>query len=254
MSSCEGRDIETYCRTYMNDYGFEATMVKYRHRLVLERLRAKSPRTVIEVGCGSEWLYNKYLKTSGPVDSWVIVEPSEVFANMARDARLPNAIVINRTLEGVENEIYEATGKKSVDFIICSSVLHEVIDAAALLAKAAAFMDKKTILHVNVPNATSFHRQLARAMGLIRDLDELSERNQDLLQHRVYDIQMLTRQLEFFGFCVQETGGILVKPFTHKQMVEISGVLSESVLDGLDTLARKNPTWASEIFVDCVIA
>jgi SAM-dependent methyltransferase len=250
------RDIEHYCRTYMDNYGFESTMVKYRHRLVLERMQARKPRTVLEIGCGAELLYEQYHKSFGSVGAWIIVEPSEVFANVARAIDLPKTIVINRTLESVENEIQDAMGEGTVDFIVCSSLLHEVIDVGALLEKMIAFMDKRTMLHVNVPNAMSFHRQLARAMGFIRDLHELTARDQALLQHvrRVYDKQMLVRQLEHFGLRVLDTGGILVKPFAHKQMEAISGVLSEAVLDGLDALARANPLWASEIFADCVLA
>jgi hypothetical protein len=254
MLSASDRDIERYCRTYMYDYGFEGTMVKYRHRLVLERIQEIKPKTVLEVGSGTELLYEKCDKSFGSVGAWVIVEPSETFAKIARATDLPKLIVINRTLEAVENEIHDAIGEETVDFIICSSLLHEVIDAGALLAKITAFMNKSTILHVNVPNAMSFHRQLGRAMGLIGDLHELTARNQALLQHRVYDMQMLIRQLEHSGLRVLDTGGILVKPFTHKQMEEISGVLSEAVLDGLDALARANPLWASEIFADCVLA
>ncbi len=76
------RNIEDYCKAYIQDYGFERIMIEYRQRLVIDRLKARKPRTVIEVGCGSELVYEKYLRSSEPADFWVIVEPSEVFARL----------------------------------------------------------------------------------------------------------------------------------------------------------------------------
>jgi len=92
-------------------------MVKYRHRLVLERMQASKPRTVLEVGCGAELLYQKYHKSLGSVSAWVIVEPSKVFAKVAGAAGLPNVTVINRAFEAVESEIHDAIGEGTIDFI-----------------------------------------------------------------------------------------------------------------------------------------
>lgn len=243
------RDIAHYESAYLEDYGFEAVMVTYRHRLLLERLAFHVPRIVVEVGCGADLLYRHYLDQGGSVERWIIVEPGEQFANAAQCTMLPNLHVIRSFFEEASAKVI-AELPAAPDFIICSGVLHEVPDAALLLRAAASLMDAHTLLHVNVPNAGSFHRRLARSMGMLEDLKTMSLRNLRLLQHRVYDIDTLVRDLEAVGLRVTESGGYLIKPFTHAQMEQIVAVLDGEVLEGLFQLGKELPEWASEIFAE----
>jgi hypothetical protein len=103
---------------------------------------------------------------------------------------------------------------------------------------------------VNVPNATSFHRLLAKSMGLINDIKSPSTRNTELLQHRVYDVSSLRKEIEAIGLVMVGNGGYLVKPFTHAQMESISPYIGEDVFDGLFHLGKSLPDLASEIFIE----
>jgi hypothetical protein len=91
-------------------------------------------------------------------------------------------------------------------------------------------------------------------MGLIYSLDEFSRRNIDLDQRRVFDLGGLLAEMKLSGMRVTSTGGYLVKPFTHAQMEVLASVLSREVLDGLNELGKENPDWASEIWVEAVLA
>ena len=84
-----------------------------------------------------------------------------------------------------------------------------------------------------VPSATSLHRQLARAMGLIDDLSTPSERNRRLLQPRVFDLASLESLFHRCGFEVVGKGGLFIKPFTHDQMALCTPLLPSVVMDGL---------------------
>lgn len=243
------RDIAQYESAYLADYGFESVMVAYRRRMLLERLAQYTPRTVVEIGCGSELLYRHYLEQGGQVEQWIIVEPGEQFANTARAADLPKLQVIQAFFEDVTEQIRERLPAPP-QLIVCSGVLHEVPDAHRLLASIASVMGSHTLLHVNVPNATSFHRRLAQSMGLIQELRAMSERNQQLLQHRVYDRDTLEQDLRAAGLTVAASGGYLVKPFTHGQMERITPTLGDAVLDGLYRLGKDAPEWASEIYAE----
>lgn len=234
------RDVEQYAQTYLDDYGFERTMVHYRRRLVLERIRNTGARRILEVGCGAELVYDDYLRSSAPVDLWVIVEPAETFARAAQERNLPNAAVIRGAAEESLEELRKAFAGTPPDFILCSALLHEVTSAEALLAGLAGLMGPDTVLHVNVPNALSFHRRLAVAMQLIENPAEMSERNRSHLHHRVYDPQSFSAALEQAGLSIVSSGGFFVKPFTHGQMQEIAASLGEKVLDGLDALGRQD--------------
>jgi hypothetical protein len=82
------KSIKYYTEEYMKDYGFEAEMVRYRRELLLERLAHYAPRTVIELGCGSDLQAAGYQAQGGAWDKWTVVEPSKVFADCARQSGL----------------------------------------------------------------------------------------------------------------------------------------------------------------------
>lgn len=243
------RNIAHYEAAYLADYGFESVMVAYRRRLLIERLEKHRPRYVIEVGCGSELLYKDYLEHGGAVEQWLIVEPGSQFAQNARKAGLPNLSVIESFFEDATTQL-EGNSLGPPDLVICSGVLHEVPEAVRLLRAIAGVMHPHTVLHVNVPNAGSLHRRLARSMGLTDDLTVMSARNRLLQQHRVYDRTSLTADLEKAGLSVVEAGGYLVKPFTHAQMEQIAAVLNREVLEGMFHLGKELPEIASEIFAE----
>lgn len=241
--------IGEYETAYVTDFGFEAEMVHYRQRLVCDFLVKAAPRHVVEIGCGDDLLAARYADAGGTWDSWTIVEPVEAFSKAALASDLPNLVVHTGFFEDVAEQLTTPP-----DAIICSGLLHEVPDVQELCRAIAGVMGSETVLHVNVPNATSMHRRLAQAMGLIDDLKTLSARNQSLQQPRVFDSVSLRALLTECGFAVGEEGGHLVKPFTHQQMYACTGHLGREVLDGLFELGKTTPEWASEIWAESKLA
>lgn len=240
---------DQYQSAYMADYGFESVMVHYRRELLLERLDKLRPGVVVEIGCGSELLYDTWLQRGGSAECWIIVEPSEQFYEIAANSNLPNLHAIRGYFERSVLKVKEYLPKQP-DMVICSSLLHEVPSAPDLLAAIQKILGNFSLLHLNVPNSESLHRRLAKAMGFIADTKSISDRNSRLLQHRVYDMQSLKADLEASGLSVIEEGGCFVKPFTHSQMEKIAPVLGEHILRGLYLLGKEMPELASEIFVE----
>ena len=218
------RDIDLYSSNYLDDYGFESVMITYRRKLLLDSLHLHRPQVVIEIGCGTELLYEAWLKEGGPAECWLIVEPARQFFEVARASGLPNLHVLGEFFENAISQV-RAILPRAPDWVICSSLLHEVPSAATLLAAMTSIMGDATRLHVNVPNAGSLHRRLAKAMGLIDDTRAFSARNLNLLQHRVYDRPSLLADLAKAGLRVIAEGGYLVKPFTHAQMEQCAPLL-----------------------------
>jgi trans-aconitate methyltransferase len=245
------RDINRYSEDYDANYGFEAVLVAYRRRVLLEQLTALRPDVVLEIGCGPESLYASYLQQAAPV-SWIAVEPSTNWTSKARTAQLPGMQVVEGFLEHSTREVMDVL-PRAPDFVICSSVLHEVPSAELFLAAVRATMGGNSILHVNVPNAHSFHRQLAVAMDLIPSVHTMSARNKLMQQHRIYDLDSLVDDLGRAGLAVQARGGYFVKPFSHAQMESIGTSLGTQVLDGLFELGRREPRLACEIFVHATL-
>ena len=238
-----------YQSAYLADYGFESVMVRYRQKLLLERLEKHKPEVVVEIGCGSELLYEQYVRQYGAVECWIIVEPASQFAESARTSGLQNLHVFCDFFEKTVGTLKQML-PRNPDLVICSGLLHEVPSASELLSAIVKIMGEKTLLHLNVPNAESFHRRLAKKMGLISEFTAMSDRNIKLLQQRVYDMESLQFDLLAMNFDVIEKGGYLLKPFTHKQMQEISSVIGDQVLDGLYLLGKEFPDQASEIFIE----
>jgi len=181
--------------------------------------------------------------------NWVIIEPSQIFADHARASPLPGLHVLQGFFEDMAAQVPHAG-----DLVLCSGLLHEVPDSDHLISAMRTRMGPQTVLHINVPNARSIHRQLAQAMGLIDDLKAISPRNASLQQARVYDLPDLVAQLERHGLSITATGGHLVKPFTHHQMEPLVQALGRDVMDGLYALGKRLPDLASEIFVEARIA
>ena len=138
----------------------------------------------------------------------------------------------------------------SPDFIICSGLLNEVAEPLNVLKAARSLLGTSGTVHVNVPNAYSIHRRLARAMGIIRAENQLTERNVRFAQYRVFDSDSLTGLAQEAGFRIVEQGGYFMKPFTHAQMQSLGDLLSGEMLDGLWQLGRELPDLASEIYVN----
>ena len=220
-------------------------MVHYRRRFLLERLALLRPAVVVEVGCGSELLYEFWLQEGGRAECWVIVEPAGRFAEAALASNLPNLSVVSEFFENAVPQV-RALLPRPPDLVICSGLLHEVPSATALLSSMASVMGEGTRLHVNVPNAGSLHRRLAKSMGLIADTQEMSARNFSLLQHRVFNMGTLQADLAVAGMRVIDEGGYLVKPFTHAQMEQVSPLLGGGVLDGLFILVARCRSWPAK--------
>jgi hypothetical protein len=241
------KNIKNYENEYISDYGFESIMVHYRQQLVLEFLVRNKPRTIVEIGCGNSLVSEQYYGLGGDWDKWIIVEPADKFFELAVLKNLPKTTVIKGFFEKIASKI-----EIFPEVIICSGLLHEVPDANKLCCSITATMNKSTVLHVNVPNSNSLHRLLAKSMGLIDELTELSERNHRLVQPRVFDLKSLSNLLADNGLRAINEGGHFVKPFTHKQMEKMAPILGQKIMSGLYELGKNQPEIASEIFIDLV--
>lgn len=238
------RDIADYERAYAASE-FEPVQARMRKRKLLEVLAGWQPQCLLEIGCGSDPLFNHYRR----FERCCVVEPGATFARQARrqaggDARI-------RIVEAFIEEAAERLAGESFDCIVASGLLHEVPDCERVLAAIAHLCSPSTRVHVNVPNARSLHRLLALEMGLVDDLRELSPRQRELQQCRTFDIDGLAGMCTAAGFEVIERGSYFVKPFTHSQMARLqtAGVLDAPMLDGLYALERHLSGLGSEIFV-----
>ena len=121
------RNIEQYAEDYMH-HDFESVMVKYRRKNVLKSLNKFNPKRILEIGCGSESIFNYY----NQYDEFTVIEPSPQFCDIAlKSPKCTSKVeIINGFLEEKVNLL-----EKRYDFIICSCLLHEVKNPLEFLEK-----------------------------------------------------------------------------------------------------------------------
>ena len=240
------RDIADYSKHYLES-GFEDYLVEYRRRIILNAIKEYHPYKILEIGCGMRPLFD-YIDYQ--FDEYTIYEPSEEFyANaLARreESKYSDRIVIH-------NECYRSEEESSVDFLICSSLLHELENPGEMLDDIYRNCRSDTIIHFNVPNANSLHRLLAFYAGMIKNVDEFSGRNILFQQHSVFSKDSFSILLGQHGFEVIESGSYFIKPFTHDQMKRMldEKIITEDVLEGLFNLSKELPDYGCEIFFNC---
>ena len=243
------RDLNNYQKSYAA-LPFEDTQARYRKRKILETVSSYRPQSILEIGCGLDPFFNHYAS----FDSFTVVEPCEQFFEDAREQAKGNAKV--SVVRGTLQENISLLSATKYDMILMSSLLHEIPDSASLLSATANLCHAETIVHLNVPNAKSFHRVLALEMGLIPTLYEKSQVQQQMQQSHTFDLASLAKLSTECGFKVIEQGSFFVKPFTHAQMASLqaSGLVTDVMLDGLYQLSKHFPEHGSEIYMNIQLA
>ena len=242
------RDIGDYeSLVYDGENDFEVYQALYRKRRVLESLKkVRDGGVIVEAGCGLESMFRYY----DGFRKFICVEPAERFYRLALEQKKDrdDIVVINDFFENAISQM-----PKSVDCIICSSLLHEVENPYDFLMHIREVADSNTVVHINVPNAKSMHRLLAMCSGLINDTHDMSDNNRMLQQNTVFDLALLHEVIERTGNVeILEQGSYFVKPFTHAQMKQCmdDGIMDRRILDGLYRLVEYMPELGSEIFID----
>lgn len=241
------RDLDDYQKKYYSEPG-EALMVRHRRKHILSIMSRYPHNNILEIGCGNEPLFMYF----SDYESMTIVEPGHIFASNA----------INKALENQSNiKIIEDYFEKSVDllfelnhgfdYIIVSSLLHELESPEELMESLYTISSPDTIIHINVPNANSFHRLIAQKMGIINDVHELSSQQKKMQRNKVYDMRELVTLCNNYGFTVIEKGSFVPKFLTGEQidkMIE-SEIVDNSYFDGLDSIIDYIPEYGAEIYI-----
>ena len=241
--------LERYAKRYSAQYeahSFETVLVVIRRQHVLGWLGHYGARRVLEIGCGLEPLFAHY----DGFTSWWIVEPIAEFARHARELAAGDSRV--QVFEGRVQDESAALASGQFDFIVVSSLLHEVPDPKGLLDAVRSLCNNGTVVHFNVPNALSFHRLLAVEIGLIDDVSEASEMDRAFGHHTRFERTHFITFLERAGFRVTDSGTYFVKPFSNSQMDAIlgTGAFPSSLIEGLDRMTRHMPELGCELFAN----
>jgi hypothetical protein len=237
------RDFNSYEKNYVM-LPFEPIMIEYRRKIVIENLLKHKHDHILEIGCGNEPLFKYFPEYS----SMTIVEPCYSFYQNAIKKEDSNITVYNGTFDTVADSVKKA----NYDFIVISCLLHEIENPIRFLNNIYDVCGPETTVHINVPNAESFHRVLALKSNLIENIYHTSETQELMQQFCVYNMEMLKKLVFNCNFKVIDEGSYFLKPFTHFQMQALldQNIISRAVLDGLFEIIDLLPGWGAEIFVN----
>jgi hypothetical protein len=240
------KDTQQYSDNYAK-LPFEAKMVEIRRGKVIEQIRKYPHQKILEIGCGDSPLFLHY----GDYSEMHVVEPVAAFYDNACNLAINKKQVL--LYHGYTDAFVAELRELNLDFIVLSGVLPDVKEPLALLETLGEICTPATVLHINVPNAYSVHRILAKEMGLITDVFEFSQANIAMQQYVVYSMETLKACLAQSRFSVIEEGSYFIKPFTHQQMAQClaNGIMTEEMLAGFSRLEAYMPGLGAEIYVNC---
>jgi 2-polyprenyl-3-methyl-5-hydroxy-6-metoxy-1,4-benzoquinol methylase len=245
-------NINNYSKEYAKQHGkavsMEAILSEVRCKTTLKSINRFPHKSVLEIGCG----FNPICRQVTNFDHWVIVDPSKQFIDNAKTYTKNNKVqFVTKFFE----ESFEDIKDLNFDFIICSSLLHEVPNPDKLLDSIYSSCSKNTILHIDVPNVYSFHRLLAVEMGLIPSIYEKSKTETEFQRTSHYDKQLFINTLEKHNFQILEFGTYLIKPFSNEQMEKLmlSEIISPKFVEGLEKTIKYLPDMGAEMFVNARI-
>lgn len=141
------------------------------------------------------------------------------------------------------------------DYVFATFILEHVLNVSDALGVVTSLLKPDGFFFVVVPNANSLSRQLARHMGLISDLKDLTENDNRYGHRRVYDRVSLNRDLENNNFEVVAQGGLLLKLLADFQMDKLidDGILTSKHIEGLYRLGLEYPDFSGALYSICKV-
>jgi len=194
----------------------------------------------LELGCEIGYMSERIAPLVEHLD---IVDGSQEFLNEVKKRKISNSTLHCSLFEEFEPKV-------KYDYIFAIHILEHLIDVQAVLNMVKKALSPQGCFIVAIPNARALSRQLARHMGLINSLYDLTPNDIRGGHRRVYDSVLLTRDLDAANFDIIAQGGILFKPFADFQMDKLIdiGVVGEQQIEGLYKLGHEYPDMCANIY------
>ena len=227
------KELDQISTNYSEEEGFENVLLKYKTCEVLRFVRGPA---VLDIGCGVGFLARIL---AGEVERVVALDGSPV--------KIERACQINPApnISYVCSLIEDWTPPFPFDTIVATNVLEHVPDAGAFLRRCRDMLAPGGRLVVTVPNALGLHKRIGHAMGLIEDFYALTPADLGKGHLRVYDRRILEAEFAAAGFTLAHSGGILLKPLSHRQMESWDA----PVVDALFEVGKELPDYCSSLIV-----
>jgi len=178
-------------------------------------------------------------------DESVVVEASDLLIAQAqqRFAGMRGIHIVNSYFEK-----YKPAFGQKVSCILGNHVLEHLADPVEVLRKSLEWLKPGGISIFTVPNATSLHRRIGVALGVLQKSSDLSDQDKVVGHQRVYNSERLRSDVLAGGYTVVEEGGFNLKLVSQVQMVD----WPESLHGAIYRVSRECPAeFCSNLFAVC---
>ena len=136
--------------------------------------------------------------------------------------------------------------KSAFDHIVLLGILEHLKDPVSVLKGIAPSLRTGGRLHITVNLAHSIHRLLGEAMGMISNVEELSDSDIRLGHYRVYTLEELRSHVSDAGLEVVHEQPFYMKPLPTSMLNDVP----MEVHQGLNILGQKYPEFASYVYME----
>jgi 2-polyprenyl-3-methyl-5-hydroxy-6-metoxy-1,4-benzoquinol methylase len=180
------------------------------------------------------------------VDFLSIVEPSEEMALRVRNR-------LGKRVEVFVSTIEEFASSGRFDNIFLVHTLEHLDDPVRGLISISNLLTSDGKIFVMVPNANAVSRQIATAMGMLKNPREVMDSEARQGHLRTYDQHSLKTDLEAANLKIIHSGGVVLKALANFQFdIALSdGLISREYMAAADSVGNFYPDLCGSIFSIC---
>ena len=234
MSHGIDQDLTAYDRNYVLDNNL--TLQWYPQRVV-DMTQARTG-SMLELGLGHGFSTEYFAKA---FQRYRVLEGSQEMIDRFRERFTTEGIDITR----VYFEDFETDER--FDAVSMGFILEHVDDPALIIRKYARLLSPDGSIYIAVPNAESLHRRFGHAAGLLADLCALSPADLEFGHKRYFTLESLLALVEGEGLEVRKVEGLLLKPITTQQMLDLN--LDEAILQAMLKVGVSYPELCNSLLV-----
>lgn len=215
--------LDEHVKAYEGDllYDFDNEIILKWYAGRLAEVTTKNTK-LLELGLGYGYSTDIFSKTT---KRHLVVEGSgAVIKNFQKNFPDCKAEIIEEFFESFNTN-------EKFDMIVMGFVLEHVDNPVEVLKKYQKFLAPGGRLFASVPNAEVLNRRLGHEMGILPDMQILSEHDHILGHKRYYTAESFKEDATQAAYEVVRLEGIYLKPLTTKQLLSLK--LDKSVIDAL---------------------